>query len=120
MVLIRLNTTFAPQGSFPVLSDNKPDDTGNGTWVGYDAVVCVELFEPWIVDVYNATLGALTTLEIVDKANTVGDFQGRQERMMGSPVADASVRRSLTSRRMEGVYVVAHDNSVNQLVKVCS
>lgn len=121
MVLIRLNTTFTPQGIFPVLSDNKPDADGNSTWIGYDAAVCIEMFEPWVVDVYNGTLGALTTLRIVDKANTAKDtnIYGKRERMVRHSISDPNIRRELTSRRMESVYVVAHENSINQLVKVC-
>jgi len=45
--LIRLNTSFTPLGLFGGGKDN------NG--IGYDAVVCVEVFEPWVVETYNGT-----------------------------------------------------------------
>ncbi|KAG6913002.1 hypothetical protein DXG01_010480, partial [Tephrocybe rancida] len=39
---------------------------GNPTWIGYDAAICVELFKPWIVEVYNSATGQPSTMRIVE------------------------------------------------------
>ncbi|KDQ15154.1 hypothetical protein BOTBODRAFT_304314 [Botryobasidium botryosum FD-172 SS1] len=46
-ILIRLNTSFTPLGVFGGGQDS------NG--IGYDAMVCVEAFEPWVLETYNGT-----------------------------------------------------------------
>lgn len=119
VVLVRLNTTFAAQGQFPILGDTIPDQNGKPTNIGYDAAVCIELFEPWVVEVYNSTVGAPTTLRIVEKKNIVEDFAtgGIKEKRTGKAISDANVRRELTSQRVQPVYVAAHQNSVNQILK---
>lgn len=119
LVLIRLNNTFATAGEFPIFGDMIPDINGTETRIGYDAAVCIEVFEPWVVEVYNSTVGNPTSLRIVEKGSTMRDFNTghRKERMSGKGIIDPSVRRVLTSKRIKGVYEVAHQNSINQLVK---
>ncbi|KAF9448401.1 hypothetical protein P691DRAFT_669523 [Macrolepiota fuliginosa MF-IS2] len=126
IVLIRLNTTFAAQGSFPIRGDPIPDINGTATFVGYDAAVCIEVFEPWVVEVYNSTVGTPTTLRIVEKGNAVGDFStgGVGEKRMGKQLVTNDngtdvdgVRKTLLSKRIQDVYVAAHQNSVNQIIK---
>ncbi|KAF9448060.1 hypothetical protein P691DRAFT_730398 [Macrolepiota fuliginosa MF-IS2] len=126
VILIRLNSTFAAQGSFPIRGDPIPDANGTATYIGYDAAVCVEVFEPWIVEVYNSTVGTPTTPRIVEKGNAVGDFKagGVKEKRMGNQLMTNDngtdvdgVRKTLLSKRIQDVYVVAHQNSVNQILK---
>ncbi|KAF9448455.1 hypothetical protein P691DRAFT_775370 [Macrolepiota fuliginosa MF-IS2] len=128
VVLIRLNSTYAAQGpgSFPVRGDSIPDINGTTTFIGYDAAVCIEVFEPWIVEVYNSTVGTPTTLRIVEKGNAVGDFKagGVKEKRMGNQLITNDngtdvdgVRKTLLSKRIQEVYVAAHQNSVNQIIK---
>ncbi|KAJ8488594.1 hypothetical protein ONZ45_g13895 [Pleurotus djamor] len=115
-VLVRLNTTFAPQGNFATSgSDTLPDESGNETRIGYDALLCLELFEPWIVEVYNSTTGVPFSTRIVAKAGETADIRSGEQRM-GDPLD--SVKRQLNSSALWPAYVVAHQNSVNQLVKV--
>lgn len=96
-----------------------PDINGTATYIGYDAAVCIELFEPWVVEVYNSTVGNPTTLRIIENGNVVRDFNTGdvREKRMGKAVDDANVRRELTSRRIQAVYEAAHQNSVNQMIK---
>ncbi|KAJ3571183.1 hypothetical protein NP233_g3915 [Leucocoprinus birnbaumii] len=119
VVLIRLNTTFAAQGQFPVLGQPIPDINGTATYIGYDAAVCIEVFEPWIVEVYNNTAGAPTTLRIVEKNNVVQDSNtgGIKEKRMGSAINSANVTQALSSKGLQDVYLVAHQNSINQMLK---
>jgi len=67
-VLIRLDERYAPNASFPVW------DMEEFSRVGYDAVVCVRMYEPWIVQIYNSGLGVPTTMNIVGKSAST-DFE---------------------------------------------
>ena len=74
IVLIRLNNTFASSANFPIWSADPIEDASGFTQVGYDAVVCLEMYEPWIVQIYNSSLGVPTTIAIVGKSATT-DFE---------------------------------------------
>ncbi|KAG6816866.1 hypothetical protein H0H87_002187 [Tephrocybe sp. NHM501043] len=126
-VLVRLNTSYTPNGKFARKSDHStPDAQGNSTWIGYDAAICVELFEPWIVEVYNSTIGQPITMRIVEPGNEVRSKETADlddsEKLVGLPlsVTDSDASRRLNSSKLADVYVTTHDNSVNQLLKVVS
>ena len=63
-VVVRLNTSLTPSGRFPVYSNLSDTQTR----VGYDAAVCVQLYEPWIVEAHNTT-GSPSILGIVGKGD---------------------------------------------------
>ena len=64
-VLVRLNNLYAPNATFPIWSDPIVDQfLGTDGRIGYDAVVCVRMYEPWIVEIYNSSLGVPTTMAI--------------------------------------------------------
>ena len=111
-VLIRLNTSYTPSGQFPVYSKvSIPDANGMGTRIGYDAAVCVERYDPWIVEAYNTSVGSPTALRIVDNSNTslpIGKIRGY-------PLQNAT--RYLNTTNKNPAFYVAHDNSINQMVK---
>ena len=74
-VLVRLEDSYAPNASFPVWSEDPIGDaSGFVSRIGYDAVICVEMHEPWIVQIYNSSLGVPTTMAIVGKSATT-DFE---------------------------------------------
>ena len=74
-VLVRLNNSYIPNAKFPVWSaDPIEDASGFSSRIGYDAAVCVEMYEPWIVQTYNSSLGVPTTMTIVGKSDTT-DFE---------------------------------------------
>ena len=89
-VLIRLNTSYTPNGTFPVLSAQSIPDTvtGKPTYIGYDAVVCLQLFEPWVVKVWNSTTGLLT-VGITDKAAGI-DSTEKEARLIGEKIGGVS------------------------------
>lgn len=96
-VLVRLNTTYAPNGIFPVLgAQNLPDATGEPTHIGYDAVVCLQLFEPWVVEVYNSTTGP-STVRMVERGNAARSMNAG-EKMIGAEIG--GVTRELNSSRL--------------------
>lgn len=104
LMLVRLNTTYALNGTFGVLGNTSvPDKDGHPTFIGYDAVVCLELYEPWVLDAYNSTIGSPNSIRVVEKAAMVtsDSFQSlRTERQLGDPVNDPLVGRVLNSTGM--------------------
>jgi len=64
--LARINTIYAPNGTFlasvPV----------NGSQIGYDVAVCLEVVEPWILEAYNSTGGAPYTTDFISPGNSAG------------------------------------------------
>ncbi|KAL0961471.1 hypothetical protein HGRIS_006415 [Hohenbuehelia grisea] len=114
-VLVRLNTSYTPSGKFPVFSDQvMRDASGKESRIGFDGAVCLEVYEPWVVETYNTTFGAPTSMRIVSKDNEVRDNVPREFRI-GKGIDGA--RRQLNSTGMLAVYDVAHGNSVNQIIK---
>lgn len=69
-VLIRLNADASPSSRFPVYF-TKPDYLagGAGGLTGYDVAVCVQKFEPWIIETYNASIISPSALRIIEKVN---------------------------------------------------
>ncbi|KAJ3509093.1 hypothetical protein NLJ89_g5402 [Agrocybe chaxingu] len=115
-ILVRLNTTYAPHGKFDVLGPYPlPNEDGNMTYIGYDAAVCVELYEPWVLEVYNSSAGAPATVRIRDAIGTLRDLES--EEMQGERITDPLVSRGLNSSHMWPAYVAGHQNSVNQIIK---
>ncbi|KAF9778318.1 hypothetical protein BJ322DRAFT_492827 [Thelephora terrestris] len=112
-VLIRLNTSYTPSGRFPVYSNESvPDAHGMGTRIGYDAAVCVERYDPWIVEAYNTSVGFPATLRIVE--NGYGNTSLPSGKIRGYPIQNT---RYLNTTNKNPAFYVAHDNSINQMVK---
>lgn len=103
-MLVRLNTTYAVNGTFGVLGETSvPDKDGRATFVGYDAVVCLEFYEPWVLEVYNSTIGLPNSIRVVDKAATVRSDKSqslRTERRLGDAINDPLIGRVLNSTGM--------------------
>jgi hypothetical protein len=110
-VLIRLNTSYTPLGRFPVYL-NESDANGVETRIGFDAAVCVEMYEPWIIEAYNVSIGSPTTLRIVGKG--YGDTSLPSGKLQGGPIPNT---RYLNTTGKFHAFAVAHDNSVNQMLK---
>ncbi|KAF8954430.1 hypothetical protein BDZ97DRAFT_1865139 [Flammula alnicola] len=119
-VLVRLNTSFAPHGSFGVVGNfSLPDKDGYLTFIGYDAAVCLELYEPWVLEVSNSSVGSPTSMRIVDKAASIKDLNTQliKEKIKGRPLDDPLTKRALNSTDLKAAYIIAHHNSVNQMLK---
>jgi hypothetical protein len=102
-VLVRLNTSFTPNGTFGIKGDDSmPDRDGFATYIGYDTAVCLELYEPWVLEVYNSTVSPPSSLRIIDKAAEAKDMNTEQmkEKRSGKPVSDPLVKRALNSINM--------------------
>ena len=113
-VLIRLNTSYTPSGRFPVYSkESLPDANGVETRIGYDAAVCVQRYEPWIIEAYNAPVGPPSALRIVEKGYG-SSLPLPSGSIRGTPIMGT---RNLNTTGKNPAFYVAHDNSINQMVK---
>ena len=103
-MLVRLNTTYAVNGTFGVLGNTSlPDKDGHATFVGYDAVICLELYEPWVLEVYNSSIGLPNSIRVIDKAATVRSDMSlvlRTEHRLGDAIDNPTISRVLTSAGM--------------------
>ena len=107
-VLVRLNNSYAPNSTFPVWSaDPIEDESGFSSRIGYDAVVCIEMHEPWIVQIYNSSLGVPTTMTIVGKSAST-DFETDDGNR--GPHLD-SYTRALNSTGKESAFFVRYAGS---------
>jgi len=105
-----MGTRFSgTNATFPVLRK----DPGREGLIGYDAVVCVGMYEPWIVQIYNSSLGVPTTMTIVSKSASADfetDYRNR------GPHLDSSTR-VLNSTGKDSAYRIGHDNAIRQMTK---
>jgi hypothetical protein len=113
VTLIRLDTRFAPQGEFPVYYNSIYSD-GTPRPVGYDAIVCVERYTPYIVQVYNTTSGARTTKLLDQKSSVLTDINGfNNYASKSSNVPDKLV---ITGKYKS--FLVAAQNTINNIYEV--
>ena len=112
---IRLNTTFTPFGRFPVYSNRSlPYYNGTQNLIGYDVAVCVQLYEPWIIEAYNTSTGSPTALRIVDKGD--GSTSPLPSGIIqGTPIAGA---RYLNTTGKDAVLSMAHLFSFFRMAQV--
>lgn len=106
MVMMRLNMTLTPSGSFGVHS---ADQT-----IGYDSAFCVEVIEPYVVDAYNSTTGHAQTFNVVGRGDlsTLNYDYGKR---VGGKLE--GLNNTLSSIGRFGPYAVGHDSSRNQIIK---
>ena len=103
-VLIRISIGWAPNSSFPVYSKG-----ARGYEVGYDAAVCVQKYEPWIIEAYNAPFAPPSILGIVEKGNSSTSPSGN---ILGLPIENT---RYLNTSNKYRAFDKAHDNGINQM-----
>ncbi|PVF96314.1 hypothetical protein CPB86DRAFT_736976 [Serendipita vermifera] len=106
VMMVRLETMYAPGGTFKARSEDGK--------LGFDAAVCVEAIEPWVVDTYNATTGRVTTLRIAGKGDlsTVHLNYGKQKNR-----SIKGLSMGVNSTGKLDVFGLAHGNSRNQILK---
>ena len=108
-VLVRLNNSYTHTASFPVWSTEAiVDASGFSSRIGYDAVVCVEMYEPWIVEIYNSSLGVPTTIAIISKSAST-DFE--MDYGKKGPYLD-SYTRALNSTGKDPAYYIRYASSL--------
>ena len=104
-VLIRIDNEFALRGSFPVYSQNSV-----GSNVGFDAAVCVQKYEPWIIEAYNASITSPSLLRIVEKWN--GSTSSPSGKIRGPPIENT---RYLNTSGKDTPFSIAHENALREL-----
>lgn len=75
------------------------DSAEDGSRIGYDAAVCLELFEPYVVEVYNSSVGVPSSTRIISKSNTLVDAEddhGQLDQLIGERLTEG-VKRELNS-----------------------
>ncbi|KAJ8520160.1 hypothetical protein ONZ45_g2982 [Pleurotus djamor] len=111
-VLVRLNTTFAPNGEFLAYGDVVPGSQGSR--IGYDAAVCLQMYEPWIVEARNSSVSS-GLFRLVGKGSEVTDGDGRKEKLLGSRVDSAL--RNITEKSITEVFSTAHASAITSMIK---
>lgn len=67
-VVIRLNTSLTPSGRFPAYWNESLPGRGE-VRLGFDAAVCVQKYEPWVIEAYNTSTGSSFASRLVGKQN---------------------------------------------------
>ena len=109
-VLLRFDTNYTPSGRFPISTDVDVDPSARA--LGYDAAVCVQKYEPWIVETYNTSVVSPSTFRIVEKGN--GSNSSSSGDIRGAPITNTGY---LNTTGKEPAFAVAHSNGINQMVK---
>ncbi|KDQ10054.1 hypothetical protein BOTBODRAFT_500583 [Botryobasidium botryosum FD-172 SS1] len=109
VIMVRLNTSLTPQGVYSAYFTNST------VRLGYDVAVCVEIVEPYVLDVYNGTYGVPNSLSILEKSNTV--LGKALTGVKGKEKPAPNLVFALNSTGKGDAWVVAHDNSRNVMLK---
>ena len=90
-VLVRLNTSYAPAGKFLQTSNiSILDKNGKPSFIGYNAAVCLQLFESWILETYNSTTSLPSSIWLVWYGNMTQQL-GPEEKRKGRPLTKSNV-----------------------------
>jgi len=81
--------------------------------VGYDAAVCVQRYEPWIIETYNTSIASPSAPQVVGKGN-VSTPLVPSGRTRGRKITNT---RYLNTTGKDDVFGAAHPNTVEQMQK---
>jgi len=109
IVLIRIDTGWVANGTFPVYSEVKKWHT-----VGFDAAVCVQKYEPWVIEAYNTSAASPSILRIVEKGN--GNTSSPSGNIRGPPIENTRyLNTSGVGSAKAATFDVAYSNGVQQM-----
>ena len=108
-VFIQLNTSLTPSGHFPAYWNESLPGKGE-VRLGYDAAVCVQKYEPWIIEAYNSSTGSSFALRIVEKGDG-STSAAPSGNIRGAPIANT---RYLNATGKDFVFSTVHNNSVTR------
>ena len=106
---LQLNTSLTPSGRFPVYSTTLVPPDEIEVRIGYDAVVCVQRYEPWIVEAYNTSTGSSSVLRIVEKWNDSTPLSPSGN-ILGARITNT---RHFNKTGKDLVFKEAHDNALD-------
>jgi len=117
VVFIQLTTNSTPSGHFPTYSNiSMPNATGAlvDTEVGFDAAVCLQRYDPWIIEAYNSSTASSPAfaLRIFDKGNNDTLLSPRLGSIRGPRFPNT---RYLNTTGKDTVFSLAHQNGLDQM-----
>jgi len=108
-VFIQLNTSLTPSGRFPAYwTESLPK--GVELRLGYDAAVCVQKYEPWVIETYNSSTGSSFALRVIGKQNDITPLSPSGT-IRGAQIENT---RYLNATGKDFVFSTAHNNSVDR------
>ncbi|KAF9464265.1 hypothetical protein BDZ94DRAFT_505169 [Collybia nuda] len=72
------------------------------TSIGFDAAVCLTLFEPWMVNIYNSTTRLPQSIRFIEPGNEICDAN-ITEKMVKPPLVNSGISRQVNSSKMSHV-----------------
>ena len=115
--ILRLDTEDTPSGRFPVsLNKSLPHADRVKHVIGYDAAVCLQRWEPWIIEAYNTSIASPSALRIVGKGTRDTSLLPSGN-IQGAPIENT---RYLNTTGKELAFGVTYDNSLSKMVKEIS
>ena len=112
--VIRLNTSLTPSGRFPVYWNESLRRFGQ-VRLGFDAVVCVQKYEPWIIEAYNTSTGSSFASRIVEKQSNLDSTSlSPSGTIRGAQVENT---RYLNTTGKDIVFSAAHGFSLNRFTE---
>ena len=113
-VLIRFDTSFTPSGRFPVHFTKPVRDLNYTVKMGYDAAVCVQKYESWIIEAYNTSTGSASALRIIGGGGNSTSLSPSGN-IQGAPIANT---RYLNTTGKWPAFGVAREISIKQMEKL--
>ncbi|KAJ7590809.1 hypothetical protein C8J56DRAFT_1003458 [Mycena floridula] len=106
-VLVRLNTSYTPNGIFSLLS-SQALPTGDG--------ICLQLYEPYVLETFIGD-GSPYSTSIASKGKSIVDIDPGEKNTNGPRLGVPIMQRELNSTGLAGVFDTLHGNSINQILK---
>ena len=110
-VNIQLDTGLSP-GRFPVHFNRSLPQGGWGV-IGYDAAVCLQKYESWIIETYNTSVTSPSVLRIIGKGNGNPPLSPSGN-IRGTPIANT---RYLNTTGAGKVFNVAFLGAIDQMIR---
>ena len=110
-VIIRANTNYTPSAHFPVYSN--VSRLYGFDKIGFDAAVCVQRYESWIIETYNTSFTSPSVLRIVGKGNGNPPLSPRGN-IRGTPIANT---RYLNTAGKNGMLNMTRLLAMEQMLK---
>ena len=109
-VFIQLDTEFTPSGRFPLYRNGTLPNEKKAR-VGYDAAVCVEKYEPWVIEAYNTSTGSSFALRVIGKGDGSTSLPPSGN-IQGARIANT---RRLNATGKGPAFSTVHDNAADRL-----
>jgi len=105
-----------PRGRFPVYFNwTWPGESGLVSRMGYDAVVCVQKYEPWVIETYDTSIRSASALCSVGGGNGSTPLSP-DGTVRGAPIADVTRNPNTTGKDL--AFSVARKISFSQWTKL--